>query len=134
MGIKPTFYDFSLTDGTVVQVTRNYGALYMLRNQYPDLYQTSQSFNKKNKNDALDDIETAEFIYSAYVAATLVNNAEKKANGTPQDEIMEKEEFFMLMPDNIKVVINIIEKLYGTEKKRTNSRRRFENVQQKQKN
>ncbi len=134
MGIKPTFYDFSLTDGTVVQVTRNYGALYMLRNQYPDLYQTSQSFNKKKQNDALDDIETAEFIYSAYVAATLVNNAEKKANGIAPDAIIEKEEFFMLMPDNIKAIMNIIEKLYGTEKKRTNSRKRFENVQQKQKN
>ena len=36
MGIKPTFYDFSLTDGTVVQVTRNYGALYMLRNPGTD--------------------------------------------------------------------------------------------------
>ena len=29
MALKPTFYDFSLNDGQVVQVTRKFAGLYM---------------------------------------------------------------------------------------------------------
>ena len=131
MGIKPTFYDFTLNDDSVVQVTRNYAGLYMLKAQRPDIYEKSQIYNKSNKTDEIDDIETAEVIYAAYVTACLVNNSVKKANGIEEDRIMEEEEFLALMPTNAHAIKNILNKLYVGEKKRADSQKHFKEQQEK---
>ena len=83
MGLKPTFYDFSLNDGQVVQVTRNFAGLYMLKAYDPAIYEKSQTFNKhgKDKSYTADDLDNAAVIYAAYVTATLVNNSIKKSKG-----------------------------------------------------
>ena len=92
MSLRPTFYDFVLNDDRVVQVTRNYAGLYMLKAHDPELYEKSQVFNRKaSKNYVADDLETAELIYAAYVTACLVNNSVKKANG------IEKQNLFLLI-------------------------------------
>ena len=133
MSLKPTFYDFSLNDGQVVQVTRNYAGLYMLKAFDPDLYQKSQIYNtkgkKEGKNYAPDDLDNAEVIYAAYVTATLVNNSIKKSNGDPQDLIMDEVEFLSLMPTNGFAVANILKKLFGDEKKKADSKKRFAELQ-----
>ena len=118
MSLKPTFYDFALTDGSVVQVTRNFAGLYMLKAYDPALYEKSQAYNRKNKASNTDDLENAGVIYAAYVTATLVNNSIKKSAGTPEDPIMEEIEFFSLMPSDVYVIGNILKKLFGDEKKK----------------
>ena len=35
MPLRPTFYDFELNDGRIVQVTRNFAGLYKLRAYNP---------------------------------------------------------------------------------------------------
>ena len=133
MSIRPTFYDFTLNDNSVVQVTRNYAGLYMLKAQRPDIYEKSQTYNKNGKTDEIDDIETAEVIYAAYVTAALVNNSIKRANGVEEDRIMELEEFLALMPTNANAIKNILNKLYLGEKKRADSQKHFKEQQEKAK-
>ncbi len=125
MSLKPTFYDFVLNDDSVVQVTRNYAGLYMLKAHDPALYEKSQIFNRKAKNYVADDLETGYVIYAAYVTATLVNNSIKKSNGQPEDEIMPEIDFLTLMPTDPYAIKNIFEKLFGREKKRTDSQNHF---------
>lgn len=131
MSLKPTFYDFTLNDNRVVQVTRNYAGLYMLKAQRPEVYEKSQAFNKKREGDSLDDIETAELIYAAYVTATLVNNSVRRSNGMDEEEIMSEEAFLSLMPTNAGAVGNILNKLYGVEKKRADSQKYFKEQQKR---
>ena len=121
MSLKPTFYDFTLNDNRVVQVTRNYAGLYMLKAYSPELYEKSQTCNRKasaKREYVADDIETAQIIYAAYVTATLVNNSIRKTNGTPEEEIMSEIEFMSLMPTDSGAIGNIFRKLYGAEKKK----------------
>lgn len=125
MSLKPTFYDFGLTDGRVVQVTRNFAGLYMLKAYNPALYEKSQAYNHKGKGSKADDLENAGVIYAAYVTATLVNNSIKKSAGTPEDPIMEEIEFLSLMPSDMYVIGNILKKLFGDEKKKADSKRHF---------
>ena len=129
MSLKPTFYDFGLTDGRVVQVTRNFAGLYMLKAYNPALYEKSQAYNHKGKGSKADDLENAGVIYAAYVTATLVNNGIKKSAGTPEDPIMEEIEFFSLMPSDMRAIGNILKKLFGDEKKKSDSKKRFEKLQ-----
>ena len=135
MSLRPTFYDFSLNDGQVVQVTRNYAGLYMLKAYDPDLYEKSQTYNRKGKKEgrdyAPDDLDNAAVIYAAYVTATLVNNSIKKERGEPEDPIIGEVEFLALMPTNGAAVGNILKKLFGDEKKKADSKRRFEELQHK---
>lgn len=128
MSLKPTFYDFSLNDGTVVQVTRNFAALYMLKTYSPELYEKSQTFNRKGKNLVVDDLDNAMVIYAAYVAATLVNNSIKKSNGDQEDHIMDELTFLGLMPTDGNAMTNIMQKLFGEEKKKADSKKRFGNT------
>lgn len=122
MSLKPTFYDFVLNDDSVVQVTRNYAGLYMLKSYDPALYEKSQVFNRKaSKNYVADDLETASLIYAAYVTACLVNNSIKKANGDPEDEIIPEVDFMALMPTEAYKIKNIFTKLFGDEKKKADS-------------
>lgn len=134
MGLKPTFYDFSLNDGSVVQVTRNFAGLYMLRAYDQELYEKSQIYNRKGKKEgkgyAPDDLDNAEVIYAAYVTAALMNNSIKKSNGSSEDPIMAEVEFLGLMPANAFAVTNILKKLFGDEKKKADSKRRFAELQQ----
>ena len=125
MALKPTFYDFSLNDGQVVQVTRNFAGLYMLKAYNPALYEKSQAYNRKDKGSKTDDLENAGVIYAAYVTATLVNNNIKKNNGSPEDPIMDEIEFFSLMPSDVFVIGNIMKKLFGEEKKKADSKKHF---------
>ena len=129
MALKPTFYDFALNDGTVVQVTRNFAGLYMLKAYDPALYEKSQAFNRKGKGQSVDDLENAGVIYAAYVTATLVNNSIKKSAGTPEDPIMEEIEFLSLMPSEMYVIGNILKKLFGDEKKKSDSKKHFAKLQ-----
>lgn len=132
MSLKPTFYDFTLNDNSVVQVTRNFAGLYMLKSYDPDLYEKSQVFNRKaSKNYVADDLETASVIYAAYVTASLVNNSIKKSNGDPEDEIMSELDFMTLMPTDAYKIQNIFTKLFGEEKKRMDSQKHFRKQQQK---
>lgn len=133
MGLKPTFYDFSLTDGQVVQVTRNFAGLYMLKAYDPALYEKSQTFNRhgKDKNYVADDLDNAAVIYAAYVTAALVNNSIKKNNGEAEDPILDEVEFMTLMPTNGYAIGNILKKLFGDEKKKADSKQRFEKLQQR---
>ena len=129
MSLKPTFYDFSLTNGRVVQVTRNFAGLYMLKAYDPALYEKSQAYNRKDKGSKADDLENAGVIYAAYVTATLVNNSIKKSAGTTEDPIMEEIEFFSLMPSDMYVIGNILKKLFGDEKKKSDSKKHFAKLQ-----
>ena len=129
MSLKPTFYDFALTDGRVVQVTRNFAGLYMLKAYDPALYEKSQAYDHKDKGSKADDLENAGVIYAAYVTATLVNNSIKKSAGTPEDPIMEEIEFFSLMPSDMYVIGNILKKLFGDEKKKSDSKKHFAKLQ-----
>ena len=132
MSLRPTFYDFVLNDDRVVQVTRNYDGLYMLKAQDSELYEKSQVFNRKaSKNYVADDLETAELIYAAYVTACLVNNSVKKANGEPEEEIMSEVEFLTLMPTDAYRIKNIFTKLFCEEKKKADSKKHFREQQQK---
>ena len=133
MSLKPTFYDLVLNDNSVVQVTRNYAGLYMLKAHDPELYEKSQIFNRKatTKDYVADDLETASVIYAAYVTATLVNNSIKKANGDQEDEIMSELDFFTLLPTDAYVLKNIFNKLFGNEKKKANSQKHFREQQNK---
>lgn len=133
MGLKPTFYDFSLNDGQVVQVTRNFAGLYMLKAYDPAIYEKSQTFNKhgKNKSYTADDLDNAAVIYAAYVTATLVNNSIKKSKGEAEEPIMDEVEFMTLMPTNAYAVGNIMKKLFGDEKKKADSKQRFKELQQR---
>ena len=133
MGLKPTFYDFSLNDGQVVQVTRNFAGLYMLKAYDPAIYEKSQTFNKhgKDKSYTADDLDNAAVIYAAYVTATLVNNSIKKSKGEAEELIMDEVEFMTLMPTNAYAVGNIMKKLFGDEKKKADSKQRFKELQQR---
>lgn len=133
MGLKPTFYDFSLNDGQVVQVTRNFAGLYMLKAYDPAIYEKSQTFNKhgKDKSYTTDDLDNAAVIYAAYVTATLVNNSIKKSKGEAEEPIMDEVEFMTLMPTNAYAVGNIMKKLFGDEKKKADSKQRFKELQQR---
>ena len=133
MGLKPTFYDFSLNDGQVVQVTRNFAGLYMLKAYDPAIYEKSQTFNKhgKDKSYTADDLDSAAVIYAAYVTATLVNNSIKKSKGEAEEPIMDEVEFMTLMPTNAYAVGNIMKKLFGDEKKKADSKQRFKELQQR---
>lgn len=133
MGLKPTFYDFSLNDGQVVQVTRNFAGLYMLKAYNPAIYEKSQTFNKhgKDKSYTADDLDNAAVIYAAYVTATLVNNSIKKSKGEAEEPIMDEVEFMTLMPTNAYAVGNIMKKLFGDEKKKADSKQRFKELQQR---
>ena len=125
MALKPTFYDFVLNDGSVVQVTRNFAGLYMLKAYDPALYEKSQAYNRKDKAAKVDDLENAGVIYAAYVTATLVNNSIKKSNGSPEDPIMDEIEFLSLMPSDMVTIGNILKKLFGEEKKKADSKKHF---------
>ena len=133
MGLKPTFYDFSLNDGQVVQVTRNFAGLYMLKAYDPAIYEKSETFNKhgKDKSYTADDLDNAAVIYAAYVTATLVNNSIKKSKGEAEETIMGEVEFMTLMPTNAYAVGNIMKKLFGDEKKKADSKQRFKELQQR---
>lgn len=133
MGLKPTFYDFSLNNGQVVQVTRNFAGLYMLKAYDPAIYEKSQTFNKhgKDKSYTADDLDNAAVIYAAYVTATLVNNSIKKSKGEAEEPIMDEVEFMTLMPTNAYAVGNIMKKLFGDEKKKADSKQRFKELQQR---
>lgn len=133
MGLKPTFYDFSLNDGQVVQVTRNFAGLYMLKAYDPAIYEKSQTFNKhgKDKSYTADDLDNAAVIYAAYVTATLVNNSIKKSKGEAEETIIDEVEFMTLMPTNAYAVGNIMKKLFGDEKKKADSKQRFKELQQR---
>ena len=133
MGLKPTFYDFSLNDGQVVQVTRNFAGLYMLKAYDPAIYEKSQTFNKhgKDKSYTADDLDNAAVIYAAYVTATLVNNSIKQSKGEAEEPIMDEVEFMTLMPTNAYAVGNIMKKLFGDEKKKADSKQRFKELQQR---
>lgn len=126
MSLKPTFYDFVLNDDHVVQVTRNYAGLYMLKAYDPELYEKSQIFNRKTaKNATADDLEMAAVIYAAYVTACLVNNGIRKSTGQPEEEIMSEIDFMAKMPTEGYKITNIFTKLFGDEKKRTASPKHF---------
>lgn len=125
MALKPTFYDFVLNDGSVVQVTRNFAGLYMLKAYDPALYEKSQAYNRKDKASKIDDLENAGVIYAAYVTATLVNNSIKKSNGSPEDPIMDEIDFLSLMPSDMVTIGNILKKLFGEEKKKADSKKHF---------
>lgn len=112
MPLRPTFYDFELNDGRIVQVTRNFAGLYKLRAYNPELYKLTQRFNQK-KSDQADDVEMAEVIYGAYVTAMVIDNK--------QTDMLTLEEFLELMPADMVAVGNIIEKLFGTKGKKTAS-------------
>lgn len=130
MSLRPTFYDFVLNDDSVVQVTRNYAGLYMLKAYDPDLYEKSQIFNRKaSKNYVADDLETAALLYAAYVTACLVNNSVKKSNGEPEEEIMSEIDFMTLMPTDAYKLKNILTKLFGDEKKKADSKKHFREQQ-----
>ncbi len=131
MSLKPTFYDFSLNDGRVVQVTRNFAGLYMLKAYDPDIYAKSQTYNTKDKNYKGDDLDNAIVIYAAYVTAALVNNGIKKSNGEAEDPIIPELEFLSLMPTNAFAVGNILKKLFGDEKKKADSKKRFRELQER---
>jgi hypothetical protein len=113
MPLRPTFYDFELVDGTMVQVTRNFAGLYKLRAYSPELYRHTQVYSQKGKNDSTDDVEMAEVIYGAYVTAMIVDDK--------QAEIMPMEEFFALMPTDMYAIGNIMQKLFGKKGKKTDS-------------
>lgn len=113
MPLRPTFYDFELNDGRIVQVTRNFAGLYKLRAYNQELYKLTQRFNQKGKNDQADDVEMAEVIYGAYVTAMVIDDR--------QDDMLTLEEFLELMPADMAAVGNIIEKLFGTKGKKTAS-------------
>ena len=113
MPLRPTFYDFELNDGRIVQVTRNFAGLYKLRAYNPDLYRLTQRFTQKSKNDPADDVEMAEVIYGAYVTAMVIDDR--------QDDMLTLEEFLELMPADMEAVGNILEKLFGTKGKKTAS-------------
>ena len=89
MPLRPTFYDFELNDGRIVQVTRNFAGLYKLRAYNPDLYRLTQRFTQKSKNDPADDVEMAEVIYGAYVTAMVIDDR--------QDDMLTLEEFLELI-------------------------------------
>lgn len=129
MSLRPTFYDFVLNDDSVVQMTRNFAGLYMLKAYDPDLYEKSQVFNRKAKNYVPDDLETASVLYAAYVTATLVNNSVKKSNGEPEDEIMSEVDFLLLIPTDAYKIKNILTKLFGDEKKKADSKKHFREQQ-----
>lgn len=131
MGLRPTFYDFVLNDGSVVQVTRNYAGLYMLKAHDPALYEKSQVFNRNAKNYVADDLDMASLVYAAYVTACLVNNSVKKSNGEPEDEIMSEIDFMTLMPTESYKIGNIFTKLFGDEKKKWDSQKHFGKRQEK---
>ena len=113
MPLRPTFYDFELNDGRIVQVTRNFAGLYKLRAYNPDLYRLTQRFTQKSKNDPADDVEMAEVIYGAYVTAMVIDDR--------QDDMLTLEGFLELMPADMEAVSNILEKLFGTKGKKTAS-------------
>lgn len=125
MPLKPTFYDFSLNDGTVVQVTRNFAGLYMLKAYSDQLYAMSQTFNRSGKNYVPDDLDNANVIYSAYVTALLVNNRIRKEHGEAEEPILDLVDFYSLMPTDSNVIANILTKLFGEEKKRADSGKPF---------
>ena len=129
MSLRPTFYDFVLNDDSVVQMTRNFAGLYMLKAYDSDLYEKSQVFNRKAKNYVPDDLETASVLYAAYVTATLVNNSVKKSNGEPEDEIMSEVDFLLLIPTDAYKIKNILTKLFGDEKKKADSKKHFREQQ-----
>ena len=81
MGLKPTFYDFSLNDGQVVQVTRNFAGLYMLKAYDPAIYEKSQTFNKH------------EFMTLMPTNAYAVGNIMKKLFGDEKKKADSKQRF-----------------------------------------
>lgn len=128
MGLRPTFYDLELNDGTMVQVTRNYAGLYMLKMEMPEAYRRVQELNR---DSAQDDIKLAETLYYAYVTATLVNNNTRRERGEEPEEIIKLEDFLALIPTDQYVIANIFEKLYGKEKKELSSPKHFGKKQKK---
>ncbi len=128
MGLRPTFYDLELNDGTMVQVTRNYAGLYILKMEMPEAYRRVQELNR---DSAQDDIKLAETLYYAYVTATLVNNNTRRERGEEPEEIIKLEDFLALIPTDQYVIANIFEKLYGKEKKELSSPKHFGKKQKK---
>ena len=128
MGLRPTFYDLELNDGTMVQVTRNYAGLYILKMEMPEAYRRVQELNR---DSAQDDIKLAETLYFAYVTATLVNNNTRRERGEEPEEIIKLEDFLALIPTDQYVIANIFEKLYGKEKKELSSPKHFGKKQKK---
>ena len=125
MSLRPTFYDFELNDGRIVQVTRNYAGLYMLKAYNQDLYEKSQTFNRKAKGYVADDLDNAEVLYASYVTATLMNNSIRKSRGEAEEEIISEVDFLTLMPTEAYMISNIFTKLFGDEKKKSGFQEAF---------
>ena len=85
-----------LKDGREIKLTLNYGRLYKLQSENPDL--VNEYFEIQAKTEPLNELEILKVIYVAYLCAN--NNAD-----------MTYEEFLNKVPENRVTILNLYNEL-----------------------
>lgn len=102
-----TELDFKLNNEEIVKLTLNFKLLLKIKNKYPEEYESFSNyvlFGDKAKD--LDFFEILSVIYVAYLCANL-DNKEKYT----------KEEFFELVPFDIRKISEVQNQLLGFRRK-----------------
>ena len=99
-----TVRDFELADGTVVQMTLNYYALYQLKPKKKSIY---ERYNKIMTRGPEEELENVTILYTAYLCANVHNI----------DECMDEMTFLTLMPENRQYIGEVISELINPKKK-----------------
>ena len=100
-----TYYKFTLSDGTTVELTLAFYLLYQLKAKKKSLYDRYCTALKDSSNG--DELAMATIIYTAYCCGNLGNI----------DECMSEIEFLKLMPDNRKALMDAYNTIAGPKKK-----------------
>ena len=100
-----TIYDFELNDGTVVQMTLQYFALYQLRGKNKTAYDRYNRIMMKGPQEELDNVT---ILYTAYLCANLARI----------DECVTELEFLQLMPTDREYTGGILASLLNDKKKK----------------
>lgn len=96
-----TVFDFTLNDGTTVQMTLNFLNLYKLSNSDKKLY---LDYNSKVTQGIKTELDNVLILYTAYRCANLEN-------------YMNYEEFLAKIPCSRQEIADILGKLLGIKKK-----------------
>ncbi len=95
-----TTIDFPLSDGSTVQLTLTFYALYKLKSKNPDLYKRYNAAMQKIGKDNYDELSMITILYTAY-----------RCNDSNEENPMDEETFISLCGSDRVATSRAIEKL-----------------------
>lgn len=102
--LRSTFLDFELNDGSIVKLTLNFGLLYDVRSKYKSIY---DEYNRIMTTGKMEDfLMVGTILYTAYLCANI-----------DSENILNKEDFFLLLPFDMELLKEVQQKLTQAKKK-----------------